>query len=88
MKKYIYLLFLYSSITILQEIDKETLDSLPIELQNQLLNQQLANSSETDIETENSLKKIEEDKILIFGFDFFNEESSTSAPVLDIPALP
>ena len=85
MKKYIYLLFLYSSITILQEIDKETLDSLPIELQNQLLNQQLDNSSETDIETENSLKKIEEDKILIFGFDFFNEESSTSAPVLDIP---
>ncbi len=84
-----YLTFFIFAFVLLMLSSQETLKDVPKEYESFLentLNKENQNQIEP-IETTDSLKKIDnyDEEKNIFGLDFFNFESSTNTPVLDIP---
>ena len=85
-----FLFFLFFSKNIFsQELTPENLQifkSLPADVQERLLNETDINiGSETTTVVENSIQDESDNESIFFGYDFFNKESTTNAPVLDIP---
>lgn len=84
------LLFLFSSNNIFsQELTAENLEilkSLPADVQERVINETNINLEPSTLTVvENSIEDEENTENLFFGFDFFNKELTTNAPVLDIP---
>lgn len=88
-KKIFYILILfYVSLVHSQQANEalQYIDSLPEDLKQQFLQDQMSATKSESIQVEDSLKQgLYEYDESIFGYEFFNKLSETKTPVLDIP---
>ena len=89
MRLFFLLILFFSKNIFSQELTPENLQilqSLPEDVQERVINETNINLEPSDITVvENSIEDNQNTENLFFGFDFFNKELTTNAPVLDIP---
>ena len=81
--KILFLSLLCCTVTAQEDV-LNFIETLPDDIKEDILNNQQQNIT-SPIEVENSLQNSISQEYENFGFSFFNMESSTNSPVLDIP---